>query len=382
MGELRIGRMARVLALALLCLVTLEICARVDDALRYGAALTGPYTSERLRSVDTDGLQFNVPSVRFEKWIHNRQGFRGPEIDVVPASGARRVAVMGTSESYGLYEDADMEWPAQLRQQLSAVAGVEVLNASIVGLAPAKYVEYLRKYVMKFRPDLVVVLINPYAFATGAVTGNNPAPVAAVRPRGAAARVKALLSSSRVYPKIRMAGKQVLPAALVRRYLLDRSERRIWAEAARRLHGVAPLDSVPRAVLTAYDAELSAIVSYLEGQGTGIILSTYPTLLTPENLAVEREVVLNERRYFVEFSEQGMLDIPAKLNAVTRSFATRRRLPLVDSATVIAQTRENFADGVHLTNIGATRMATGIAAAVTATLGRGANPGRSRTSGS
>lgn len=96
--------MARGAIVLLFFLLTIEVCARIDDAVRYGAPLWGPYSADQLRSRDLDGIPHNVPGASFQKWHNDSYGFRGTEIAPKPHRETIRVVCLGASESYGLYE--------------------------------------------------------------------------------------------------------------------------------------------------------------------------------------------------------------------------------------------------------------------------------------
>ena len=135
-------------------LLTIELCARFDDALKYDAPFWKGYTSESLKSSDSEGISRNIPNARFQKWQNNGDGFRGPEITPIKAPGTTRIICLGASESYGLYESPGKEWPAQLRTSLPKK--YEVINVSVVGLGLSSYEAYLKKYVLKLEPDLII----------------------------------------------------------------------------------------------------------------------------------------------------------------------------------------------------------------------------------
>ncbi|MFW6107998.1 MAG: hypothetical protein ACOC70_02240, partial [bacterium] len=84
------------IGLAALFLVVLELCARVDDRLRWGAPVVGHY-SHRLLTVEDERGIHSRPGARFEKWELDEHGFRripgGPEITVQKPEGVIRVAV-------------------------------------------------------------------------------------------------------------------------------------------------------------------------------------------------------------------------------------------------------------------------------------------------
>ncbi len=63
---------------------------------------------------DSDGIHHNIPNAKYEKWEINSLGFRGKEIDLEKKEGQIRIACFGVSETFGVYESKDKEWPSQL----------------------------------------------------------------------------------------------------------------------------------------------------------------------------------------------------------------------------------------------------------------------------
>ena len=109
-----------ILSLMTVCafVLAVELCARFDDMIKYGAPFWGDYSANLLRTYDSEGIRVNVPNVRFEKWKNNKFGFRGKESDIHKSENIIRIACLGTSETYGLYEQENNEWPSQLNALL------------------------------------------------------------------------------------------------------------------------------------------------------------------------------------------------------------------------------------------------------------------------
>lgn len=115
-----------------------EVAARVEDLLRYGTPLLSPYRSQSdLAMRDALGMH-GRPGARFQKWILNNLGTRGPDAPPTPAAGVRRVVTVGASETFGLYESPGHEFPRQLADSLGA--GYDVLNAAMPGMSDRKSV--------------------------------------------------------------------------------------------------------------------------------------------------------------------------------------------------------------------------------------------------
>ena len=83
----------------LIFVLAVEMCARVDDFIAYGAPFGESYTSDRLYEHDQIG-QRGRPGARYKKWHLNSLGYRGPEL----RNGTIRIICLGASETFGLYE--------------------------------------------------------------------------------------------------------------------------------------------------------------------------------------------------------------------------------------------------------------------------------------
>src|SRR5262245_16320664 len=107
-------QIARWTLAGVLFLLAAEAASRLDDWLAYGTpVLANPDRGMDLTVQDEHGLH-GRPLGRFKKWALNEAGFRGPEITETPAPGVTRIALLGASETFGLYESPGKEYPSQL----------------------------------------------------------------------------------------------------------------------------------------------------------------------------------------------------------------------------------------------------------------------------
>src|SRR5205085_7947430 len=141
------SRYVRLFALhGILVLLSLETAARAQDTLRWRAPFFGEYNEEMLFVSDSLGYHLR-PNGRFREWRIDSLGFRSPEVTKAKPPGVTRVIAVGASETFGLYEEAGKEWPAQLQTLLdSAMPGrYQVLNAAIPGISPDRITDYFKK---------------------------------------------------------------------------------------------------------------------------------------------------------------------------------------------------------------------------------------------
>lgn len=343
-------------AIALFC-IFMELTARFDDWLKYDAPFWGTYSSLRLRSWDDEGTRINIPGGDFEKWKNNSFGFRGPEISVEKKPGVTRIVCLGASESYGLYESPGMEWPAQLRKNLDS-AKYEVINVASVGLPMVQYVDYLRKYVLKFSPDAAILYIEPVSYVAARERAiNNPESVIKNPKQQQAARQQGIRGKLntwfRTIPKLQRAIKQFLPKSIMAEYNRRTAEKMVKSAERIYLKGMKPLDDVPQEIIEEYKTELKKIITLLQAHNCQPILCTYPSLIdggmTEENMTK----LLEARRFVVELSLDGMANSARRLNDANRVVAEEEDVSLIELENAVPRTSTYFADNVHYTDAGA-----------------------------
>ena len=354
-------------------LCTIEICSRIDDAVRFGAPLWGRYNADSLRGKDSDGIPCNVPNACYQKWRNNSYGFRGPASMPESPPGAVRVVCLGASESYGLYETPGKEWPAQLSGMLSGPK-YQVVNASVVGLPLHSYTAYLRKHVLPLKPDIVVCFINPLfsavRFERTRENKSSSAPtVTAIQSAGKdnpETLLRRIVSTARALPRIKQALKDAMAKSfpsLLRRYQLANLQRQLDDESIR-LRGCRPKNVVSEESVANFREEIAKLVAFLESQKVKVLLSTYPSLIDRENLTTYPEIFCDSRRFSIEFSLQGMIDVLEKYNAVIREVAARSGTMFVDCRSIVPKSDKYFGDNVHYTDQGARLVAEVIASQI------------------
>ncbi len=349
-------------------LATIELCSRIEDAVRYGAPFLGEYSSDHLRSTDSEGIVHNVPNASFEKWHNNRFGFRGLDFDFKDRPGALKVACMGTSESYGLYESPGKEWPSQLGTMLDEKKFL-VFNASIPGLDLSKYRSYLDKYVLPYSPDVVVLLVNPLRYATilerrGGKAEENSVSIRPIKPE----QNTSLLAEVGPPHAIRKF-KQILRNSIAetapsffKTYQERSMMREVVSAETLRLKGRPPKTKVPAEYIEKFKNDLSSLVEYLQRKNIKVVLCTYPVLMSRNNLNEYKEIFLDNRRFAVEYSFSGMIDVIERTNAMVTQVASEKETFYVDSFKFIPRDTDHFADNVHYTDNGARLFAEKIAA--------------------
>jgi hypothetical protein len=353
-----VARAARLAGHLLVAAVCLEVAARLDDRLTYRAPLWARYDADGLWTHDADGLVRNEPRARFEKWRINSLGFRGDELPVEKPAGRIRIACLGTSETFGLYERQGGEWPARLEVLLRRRhPGTEAFNASVVGLRPDTRQPYFDRYVLPLRPDVLVVYPNVLSDATYRAPDPARGGAGALPGAPAAAPAWDRLPRSRVLPKLARALKAAVPEALWRSVRAWRLARTVRRAELTTLGGRPPLDVVPAEAVPAFERRLTALVLAERARGVAPVLATYPTLGTVANRERHRLEFLSLRAWNVELSDLGLIDAATRLNDAVRRVARELAVPLADVDAALPKTSAYFADYVHYTDAGAERVA-------------------------
>lgn len=329
------------LGLALVFLVTLEIAARVDDWLTYGAPPLGSYQMDQLWHETTRGMR-GVPNARYVKWGLNAAGFRGPEIR--PSGDQARVVTYGASETFGIYEDSGDEFPRQLERDLNADTApgrFEVINAGIPGMRVGSGIELLQDLAREFHPRVVVIYPTPthYVGVTHPYCGRPLPPPE--EPSSA--------FESRLLDKVKDRVKSLLPPqgmTALRRLGIA------WA-----VRGGHVLDRVQPESLEALRSDLGCALAAVRASGAVPILVTHANRFARTPGPDDDYWLTGWRLQYPRIQQDALLDLEARANAVIREVAAQEHVGLADAAQALGGDPGNFADHVHFTNAGAGKMA-------------------------
>lgn len=161
--RVKLGQLARNVLLSLvsfaLCLAVLELVVfrfiLVPDDLLPNVSINGvvryaPGTQATFRH--PDGSSTHV-TINADGWNSTK-----PAYAVERRPGVRRIAVVGDSYVHGAFVDPADGFPEILEQQLNqAGVSAEVYRFGMDGAPLSQYLHVLRREVVKFKPDLVVV---------------------------------------------------------------------------------------------------------------------------------------------------------------------------------------------------------------------------------
>jgi len=339
--------------LAGICLLTLEVTARVDDWWTYGAPLLGNYDIDQLFRVTPTGLR-GVPHGRYAKWQLNSQGYQGPEIR--SDRGQIRVVTYGASETFGMYEDPGEEYPRVLERDLNARAhatSFEIVNAAIPGMRVGSGISYLEEIGATLHPRVVIIYPTPthYIGVTRPYCG---------RTGGASSVPPRQPPELRIVQKARDRLKAVLPPTVLMRM---RKAGIAWSVRGRDVH-----DRVAPASLEAFRADLVCAIRTTRQIGAIPIVVTHASRFARTARTEDDYWLTGWRMQYPELREDGFLALEADANTVIRAVAGEENVPLVDASAALSGDPRNFADHAHFTDQGSRRMAALLATALVGAL--------------
>ena len=342
----RLLNLGRAIACAVIFVSVLEACARIDDALSYGAPLWGVYDDQALYLKDQLG-RWGRPGGRYERWQLNSLGYRGPELQ----PQTLRIVCFGASETFGLYEDPGEEYPRQLERDLNSLAGgnrIQVINAAYPGETLRTATVRIPQVISQVSPSFA--LIYPSVADYILLAPAQPAPNAASEAPGEIATTPSdLVSQLRLAKRVRNLLKAALPQAVQTKL----RELEIRRDAAR----FTVVDRVPEENVRRFQEELTALIVALHDRGVEPVLATHATVFAAQLTPRDRELLVAWRKFFPMLKEDGFIDMERRMNQVIRETATLENVLLIDVQSEIPHRPEYFADFSHFTNAGAQVMA-------------------------
>jgi lysophospholipase L1-like esterase len=328
-----------------LAAVALEISARTDDYLSYGAGFSEPYRWQILETEDAFGVR-GRPGAHYQKWELNSLGYRGPELR--PATV--RVVCFGASETFGIYETENQEYPRQLENELNARfrGGVQVVNVAMAGQRVASAVRRVPEILQQVHPSFAIIYPSPQHYVWFPSQHVDPLSIPA------AAQQPELVSDAgsmelRALERIRNLLKQALPSAIQTRL----RQRDIDAALA----GRPAFDRVPEENVVLFRKHVARLATDLRNAGVEPVLVTHATVFGNTVSEDDYDLLVAWRKFVPMLKEEGFLDMERRMNDAIRQVAHQDNIRLVDAARRIPPGRQNFADFSHFTNAGSAVMA-------------------------
>lgn len=341
--------------------LTAECFARLDDAITWGAPFLSPYTNARLLQQDSLGFR-GRPDFQYQKWRMNNLGFRGADITPTPKPGVTRIAVMGASETFGLYEGEGGEYPVRMQRLLDSLAPgrYEVVNAGLPGLSLASMVPYFRRTVVPAGASMLVIYPSPPFYLEV-----DPLPLDYTPPRyrpETPTRLGPLTLppgalQSRLAGKSREVLKELIPVWLVTKVREDGLARRraghppdwVWRSAP-------PADRMETLRL-----HLERLVGAIEAAGIRPVVITHANRFEgalQDSLGPARRHLVNLMAlYYPQATPEVLVATDSIANRIAREVGREKGALVIEAEGKIPPSDTYFADYLHFTDAGAERMA-------------------------
>jgi hypothetical protein len=365
----------RTLLAGVLCLACAEFTARGEDRLFDGVPLlANPTPESALVFRDGSGVTRGRPGGRYGQWRLNAWGFRGPEIARVAESGTTRVMVLGSSETFGLYEPSGQEFPRQFETRLrQAGRRVEVVNAGLFGMTLRSMLPYYRVWASTFRPDVVVIYPSPLFYLQDAILSRRgPNATAAPAPRPQPVPPAQNAFRSRFIGRLRDALDQ--PEFFVR----WNDRRQIAALTANRPASWF-FDGVPGDRVQLFGDDLRGLVEEVQASGARVVLVTHAFRCATPPTADDLVLLDRTRAFSPRATAATIHAFHGATNDEIAEIGRERSVPVIDADAVLSGHPEFFGDLIHFTDAGAAAMGEQLASGIAAVLTRrdGDRPARS-----
>jgi hypothetical protein len=339
--------------LSILFILSAETTARLDDwLLREVPFFSAPDHDRDLLIKDEAGITRGKPNGRFKKWRLNEFGFRCPEMTQAPIPGRIRIIVLGASESFGLYESAGKEFPAQLNNMLKREGRYDIINAALPGMTVRSMISYWKAWVAQFRPDVVVIYPSPLFYLND---GFNEKPSSAAKPLATQGQnIRSLALRSRLIARLK---DMVHVPDVIQK---QRDEQTIAARTEGRSEDWY-FHCIPEARLKLFASDLNELTRIIAEDGACPVLLTHAMRAMTPPRSEDVDDLRSMRVHLPRATDEVLVDFECAAVTVVRSIGIEKHLPVVDVARDMNGRRHYFADLVHFNDEGASVIAERIA---------------------
>lgn len=336
-----------------------ETTARLHDYLGDGVSLLHtPNLDQDLMITGPHGVRRGRPGGVYLRWRLNKFGFRGPEIEENPGSQTR-ILVLGSSEAFGLYEQAGNEFPARLQRDLERRGAYEVVNASLPGMTVGSMTAQYKHWSSRFGAQIVVVYPNSLFYLNAPDAPATPE----TKPEGpvAAAPTK---QPAQPRPESRLL-LRIKEFVATPQWIVDRRDGQRVAEVRSRHEPNWVFQDIPQPQMEAFEREMGALLDAIESQGATAVIVTHARKIVKIQNDSQRAEVTRGIVHTPRATPDILLGFAAQANERLRQMAASRKLHLVDAEAALSDQPANFADLVHFNDHGAGKIAALIAEAIT-----------------
>ncbi len=356
--RLFLARCVHWLLVGLVVIASAEMSSRVVDRLRYQVPLSATPSFEKdLFVVLPNGEKQGRPNGAYKKFRMNERGFRGPAIIDPPNDTAIRVMLVGSSETFGMYESLDMDYPSQLRGYLSSHGQFQVINTALPGLSAGTAVKRIDQYLTELSPNYVVIYLSPL-FELNQLPQSMDASALAKSPsRPSSKSVNPSSVGSRFLDNM----KDVIEKPLfIQKWLDERaiasSRKRFGADS---VYKTVPLESVEN-----YLKAIEELVSRIRNTGAQPILATHAIAAISTEDSISRRILESFLKNTPRATPRILIEYEEVVRQRVLELGHRENTLVVDVASELNGRHEAFGDLVHFSDKGATRIANLLANAI------------------
>lgn len=360
------AKVAHGVILLLIFAVVFELTCRVEDWVRFRTPFFTPVTSQSdLMQHDEHGIH-GRPGARFQKWVMNALGTRGPEASFAKPAGTVRIVTVGASETFGLSESPGREFPRQLEDSLNArlsaneclratTTRFEVLNAALPGMSLPTIEQDVRNRVVRFGADFIVLYPTPaqYLFEEpprparpdSSARAGELSPTGAFRPR--------------MLNRLRNQAKTMLPS-----FVATWLRRRDTQTAMRNRPPGWRFETLPPDRLEQYRRDLEVLAETVRATGAIPVFMTHANAFMQPGFE-DRHLLYAWERFHPRATGPVIVAFDSAARHVTLEVAREANVIAVDAAAhLVRQSDGIFSDFSHFTDLGAARVASVLAPAL------------------
>jgi hypothetical protein len=364
----------RAIVVAALFAVVFEVTCRIEDLIRYGTPILSPYTSQTDLVLRDEFGARGRPNARFQKWVLNGIGTRGPEVSASKPPTTLRVVTAGASETFGLYESPGREYPRQLEDSITESLSVlrcpdgrrfehvEVVNAALPGMSLPTVALDVKHRIAGLAPDVIVYYPTPSQYLDELPPGSVP-------PRGRDADPRTDPTRA-LYPRaiarLRSQAKTILPG-FVQTWLRQRETRRVLSA---RPEGWRFTRGVPQDRIEQFERDLRGMVGTMRATGATPILATNSNAFVGRERA-SNDVLIAWERFTPRATGDVILAFDSTAREVVRRVARDSAVAVADVEHAV-HTPDAFADFLHFTDAGAAGVAGTMARTIVGEIGKSA----------
>jgi hypothetical protein len=250
--------------------------------------------------------------------------------------------MVGASETFGLHESQDMDFPSQMQTILDSLypGKYEIVNAACVGMTPPRIGHYFESWLVQFDPDIVVYYPSPSLYLD-----NNTPPDSANWKQ---------LSAWRPSREWRLAGKAkiVLKGFIPMSWQIPVQKYQMTRLRADRPEGWV-FEQVPEQRIATLYRHVKELVGIVKADNVRVILSTHVSRFGDSLTTADERHLLGANRFYPRASTKALLEVDSVGNIAIREVAQEMGVPLVEMTDYILPRDEYFADASHFTDQGA-----------------------------